>query len=52
MKIALIGLGKLGYPMSLFLSTKFEVKAYDKNKIIIHKILKTSRSKGYAFVEF
>jgi UDPglucose 6-dehydrogenase len=39
MKIALIGLGKLGYPMSLFLSTKFEVKAYDKNKIIIHKIL-------------
>lgn len=40
MKIGLIGLGKLGYPMSLFLSTKFEVRCYDKNKKIIDKLLK------------
>jgi UDPglucose 6-dehydrogenase len=39
MKIALIGLGKLGYPMSLFLSSKFEVNAYDKNKAVIDNIL-------------
>jgi 3-hydroxyisobutyrate dehydrogenase-like beta-hydroxyacid dehydrogenase len=40
MKIALIGLGKLGYPMSLFLSYKFEVNAYDKNKkAVIDNIL-------------
>jgi len=39
MRIAIIGLGKLGYPMALFLSTKHSVNAYDKNNEIIKKIL-------------
>ena len=39
MKIALIGLGKLGYPMAMFLSTKFNVRGYDINKKIVNDIL-------------
>jgi len=39
MKITLIGLGKLGYPMAMFLSTKFNVRGYDINKKIVNDIL-------------
>jgi len=38
MRIAIIGVGKLGYPMALFLSTKHSINAYDKNNEIIKKI--------------
>ena len=31
MKISVIGLGKLGFPMASFLSSKFEINGYDKN---------------------
>ena len=31
MKISVIGLGKLGFPMASLLSSKFEINGYDKN---------------------
>ena len=31
MKICVIGLGKLGFPMATFLRSKFDVNGYDKN---------------------
>ena len=31
MKISVVGLGKLGFPMAYFLRSKFEVNAFDKN---------------------
>jgi UDPglucose 6-dehydrogenase len=39
MKICLVGLGKLGYPMSLFLSSSgYQINCYDKDKSIYKKI--------------
>ena len=39
MKINLIGLGKLGYPMSLFLSSSgFKIQCFDINTSIYEKI--------------
>jgi UDPglucose 6-dehydrogenase len=39
MKISVIGLGKLGFPMSSFLRSKFEINGYDKN-IQIRSLIK------------
>lgn len=39
MKICLVGLGKLGYPMSLFLSSSgYQINCYDKNNLIYKNI--------------
>ena len=42
MKIAVIGLGKLGYPMAEFLSSSaLSINCYDKNeKLVLRKIEK------------
>ena len=43
MKINLIGLGKLGYPMSLFLSSSgYQINCYDKDNSIYKKIKNSS----------
>jgi UDPglucose 6-dehydrogenase len=43
MKICLVGLGKLGYPMSLFLSSSgYQINCYDKNKSIYVDIKNSS----------
>ena len=43
-KINVIGLGKLGFPMAIFLRSKFEVKAYDSNKSLRNLIIKKPSS--------
>ena len=42
MKIALVGLGKLGLPSALFLASKLrqKIKVFDQNKIILNEIKK------------
>jgi UDPglucose 6-dehydrogenase len=43
MKICVVGLGKLGYPMSLFLSSSgHQINCYDKNNSIYNKINETN----------
>ncbi len=44
MKISVVGLGKLGFPMASFLRSKFEVNAYDKNIKIRNLIIKKPNS--------
>ena len=39
-KISVIGLGKLGFPMALFLRSKFDINAYDSNKDLRNLIKK------------
>ena len=41
MKLAVIGLGKLGYPMAEFLSSSgYSINCYDKNEKTISKLIK------------
>ncbi len=43
-KINVIGLGKLGFPMAIFLRSKFEVNAYDSNTNLRNLIIKKPSS--------